>query len=159
MSVTLSPMPESRMPDWLRRSADEYARDLIAIGRPEADAHRAAAESMARSFPDGQPAIGHAVFDVLEDGRAAGYLWIGPSGADDPGAWWVWDIVIDEDCRGRGLGRAAMLLGEEFALANGAHTLGLSVFAFNTGARRLYESLGFETITLKMSKPLGARTT
>lgn len=71
------------------------------------------------------------------------------------GAWWVWDIAIDADKRGRGLGRPAMLLGEEYARARGAHTLGLSVAGFNTGARGLYESLGYETTSVKMRKKLG----
>jgi hypothetical protein len=49
----------------------------------------------------------------------------------------------------------AMVLGEEYARAQGAHTLGLSVFGFNTGARGLYESLGYETTSVKMRKKLG----
>ncbi|AJC61513.1 sortase-like acyltransferase [Streptomyces sp. 769] len=95
------------------------------------------------------------VFDVVDDaGVAVGYLWIGPDTSDDAGAWWIWDIVIDADKRGRGFGRMAMTLGEEYARAQGAHTLGLSVFGFNTGARGLYESLGYETTSVKMRKRL-----
>ena len=72
----------------------------------------------------------------------------------DPGAWWVWDIVINADQRGQGFGRAAMLLGQEYARRHGAITLGLSVFGFNTGARGLYDSLGYETTSVKMLKKL-----
>lgn len=96
------------------------------------------------------------VFDVVDDvGATVGYLWIGPDTSDDAGAWWIWDIVIDADKRGRGFGRMAMVLGEEYARAQGAHALGLSVFGFNTGARGLYESLGYETTSVKMLKRLG----
>ncbi|WP_346426683.1 GNAT family N-acetyltransferase [Streptomyces sp. YIM 130001] len=63
-------------------------------------------------------------------------------------------MVIDADQRGQGFGRAAMVLGEEYARAQGAHTLGLSVFGFNTGARGLYESLGYETTSVKLHKRL-----
>lgn len=63
--------------------------------------------------------------------------------------------MIDADKRGRGFGRMAMVLGEEYARAQGAHALGLSVFGFNTGARGLYESLGYETTSVKMLKRLG----
>jgi ribosomal protein S18 acetylase RimI-like enzyme len=99
---------------------------------------------------------GHAVFDVLDDaGVTAGYLWIGPDTSDDAGAWWIGDILIDVDKRGRGLGRAAMILGEQYARAQGAHTHGLSVFGFNKDARGLYESLGYETTSIKMLKELG----
>ena len=155
MTVTLRPVPPERMPAWVRRSADEYARDLVALGRPAAEAQRVAEAGMAESFPDGRPRPGHAVLDVLDDtGAPVGYLWIGPADGDDPGAWWVWDVLVDEDRRGEGLGRAAMLLAEDYATAHGARTLGLSVFGFNETARRLYESLGYGTTSVKMAKPL-----
>ncbi|WP_314612901.1 GNAT family N-acetyltransferase [Streptomyces stackebrandtii] len=133
-----------------------YATDLVALGQTSEDAYRHADESMARSLPSGTPTPEHVVFDVVDNaGVSVGYLWIGPDRSDDAGAWWVWDIAIDADRRGRGLGRRAMLLGKECARAQGAHTLGLSVFDFNTGARGLYESLGYETTSVKMLKRLG----
>ncbi|MFE0173214.1 GNAT family N-acetyltransferase [Streptomyces sp. NPDC059002] len=155
MPVTLRHLDVQLFPAWLERSRDEYAKDLVTMGQTPEDAHRAASESMARCFPSGAPRPGHAVFDVVDDaGEAVGYLWIGPDTSDDDGAWWVWDVTIDADKRGRGFGRAAMVLGEEYARTQGAHTLGLNVFGFNTGARGLYESLGYETTTIKMRKAL-----
>lgn len=156
MSVTLRHLDAQLLPAWLERSRAEYAKDLVATGQSPEDAHRQARESMARSFPSGTPSPGHAVFDVVDDaGETVGYLWIGPDTSDDAGAWWIWDIAIDADKQGRGFGRMAMVLGEEYARARGAHTLGLSVFGFNPGARGLYESLGYETTSVKMRKRLG----
>lgn len=43
---------------------------------------------------------------------------------------------------------------DDDARTQGAHTLGLSVFDFNTSARSLYESLGYETTMVKMRKHL-----
>ncbi|MFE4516264.1 GNAT family N-acetyltransferase [Kitasatospora sp. NPDC056783] len=156
MSTTLRPLDARHFPAWLERSRDEYAKDLVALGQTSEDALRNAGETLARYFPSGAPTPGHVVFDVVDDaGVAVGYLWIGPDASDDAGAWWVWDIAIDADRRGRGLGRAAMLLGEEYARGQGAQTLGLNVFGFNPGARGLYESLGYETTSVKMRKRLG----
>ncbi len=156
MPVTLRPLPAERMPAWLQRSAREYAADLIVGGHLAADAHRVAVQGMADSFPEGAPSPGHRVFDVIGDaGETVGYLWIGPYSGDGNDAWWVWDIVIDENERGRGLGRATMVLAERYAKSQGARTLGLSVFGFNAAARHLYESLGYGTTTIKMSKALG----
>ena len=155
MTVTLRPVPPERMSAWIRRSADEYARDLVLAGRSEEEARRVADEGMAESFADGTPAPGHAVLDVVDDtGVPVGYLWIGPAAGEDPGAWWVWDVVVDEDRRGQGLGRATMLLAEEYAASHGARSLGLSVFGFNGVARALYESLGYATTSVKMAKRL-----
>ncbi|WP_433225811.1 GNAT family N-acetyltransferase [Microtetraspora malaysiensis] len=156
MPVTLRPLDARRFPAWFERSRAAYAKDLVALGQTSEDADRHADESMARFFPSGAPSPGHVVFDVVDDaGVVVGYLWIGPDMSGDAGAWWIWDIVIDADKRGRGFGRMAMVLGEEYARAQGAHTLGLSVFGFNTGARGLYESLGYETTSVKMHKKLG----
>ncbi|MFE6866459.1 GNAT family N-acetyltransferase [Kitasatospora sp. NPDC057692] len=156
MSATLRPMDARAFPAWLDRSRRDYAKDLVSAGQTPGDAQRHADESMARAFPSGEPGPGHAVFDVLDEaGLAVGHLWIGPDTSGDTASWWIWDVVIDEDRRGRGLGRTAMLLGEEYARAQGARTLGLNVFGFNTGARGLYESLGYETTSVKMLKHLG----
>ncbi|MEC3977715.1 GNAT family N-acetyltransferase [Amycolatopsis sp. H20-H5] len=156
MPVTLRPLDAQRFPAWLERSRAEYAKDLVALGQTSVDARQHADESIARSFPSGAPMPGHEVFDVVDDaGVSVGYLWIGPDTSSNAGAWWIWDIVIDADKRGQGFGRRAMVLGEEYARAHGAHTLGLSVFGFNKGARGLYESLGYETTSVKMLKKIG----
>lgn len=155
VSVTLRRLDARAFPAWLERSRAEYVKDLVTAGQSPEDACRHADESMARSFPSGTPSPGHAVFDVVDDaGLTVGYLWIGPDVSGNHRSWWVWDIVIDADKRGRGFGRMAMVLGEEYARTQGAHTLGLSVFGFNTSARGLYESLGYETTSVKMRKRL-----
>ncbi len=154
MTLSLRPVPPELMPAWIQRSADEYARDLVQVGRSAADAQRIADEGMAQSFPAGRPAPGHAVLTVLDGSQAVGYLWIGPATEADAGAWWVWDVLVDEARRGQGLGRMTMHLAEEYAAAHGARSLGLSVFGFNTRARRLYESLGYQTTKVTMDKPL-----
>ena len=156
MTVTLQRILTSEFPSWLDRSCTEYIDDLVVQGASPEQARLMAVESTLRSFPDGALSPGNEIFHVMsEAGEPVGYLWIGQDVSADPGAWWVWYIVINADQRGQGFGRAAMLLGQEYARIQGAHTLGLSVFAFNTGARALYESLGYETTSLKMLKKLG----
>lgn len=154
MSVSLSPMPVSTLGPWLDRTMHQYVESRIRAGDvPEAAAENAR-RSREASFPDGTPAEGHLVFDVLDDAdpaRPVGYLWIGPRqlGSDE---WWVWDVEIDAAHRGRGLGRVTMLRAEEEAARHGARTLGLNVFGYNTVARGLYESLGYETTAVHMVK-------
>lgn len=155
MPTTLRPLDARALPAWLERSRTAYTEDLIATGLRAREARRRAQESLDHAFPSGAPGPGHAVLEVVDEtGRAVGHLWIGPDTSDDPGAWWIWDITIDGGERGRGFGRAAMLLGEEYARERGAHTLGLNVFGFNTRARGLYESLGYETASIRMRKSL-----
>jgi ribosomal protein S18 acetylase RimI-like enzyme len=154
-AVTLRPLHPDEFGAWLRRSAAEYAGDLTAQGVPADEAERQANEGMAGSFPGGVQVEGHEVMNIVaESGLAVGYLWIGRDLSRDPRSWWVWDIMIDADKRGLGLGRAAMIAGEHLARSRGAQSLGLSVFAFNSAARGLYESLGYETTSVKMKKRL-----
>jgi len=47
-----------------------------------------------------------------------------------------------------------MLLAEEQARLHGATRLGLNVSGQNTVARRLYERLGYSTVSLRMSKAI-----
>ncbi len=63
-------------------------------------------------------------------------------------------IVVRQDQRGLGIGRALMAQAEAWAKAMGAQDIQLSVYAFNHSAIRFYESLGYEAISQKMSKDL-----
>jgi ribosomal protein S18 acetylase RimI-like enzyme len=65
---------------------------------------------------------------------------------------WVWSVALDEEHRGRGLGRAAMLLAEDEARRRGATEIGLNVFGFNDVALGLYRSLGYESVSVQMRK-------
>ncbi len=154
VGVSLRAIPEADFREWMRRSSTEYFNDLIVQGMPEDEAHAKAEATMVHSFPDGKPSAGNEVFYVVAAETIVGYLWIGQnlSGAADE--WWVWDIVVDAEHRGKGYGRAAMLSAEDFVRTRGGRTLGLSVFGFNTSAQALYCSLGFETMSIKMSKSL-----
>lgn len=67
----------------------------------------------------------------------------------------VSNIEIHENHRGKGYCRAAMQLPELAVAEQGAATLGLNVFGYNTVARDLYESLGYETVATQIRKPIG----
>ena len=54
----------------------------------------------------------------------------------------VENIVVDEVCRGQGIGHALMAEAERIAVEWGAAEFNLMCWEFNDGARRLYESLG-----------------
>lgn len=155
MLITLAPIDAHRFPSWQERSHAEYKADLIASGEEPEVTDRHARDSLQRAFPEGSITASHAVFDLVHhhDG-IVGYLWIGRDQSGDGTAWWVWDVVVEAEHRGKGYGRAAMRLAEDHARAKGALTLGLSVFARNDAARGLYASLGYQTTTVKMRKEL-----
>lgn len=157
MTIRLDPLDPNSFPQWAERSCREYAADLVSLGTSPGDAQRQAVASLRDSFPEGRTGADNAVFNLIgESGLGVGYLWVGRDRSDDPTSWWVWDILIDSENRGKGYGREGMKLAEEYARSRGATTLGLNVFGFNYSARRLYESLGYETMSIKMRKTLVA---
>jgi len=80
-------------------------------------------------------------------------LWIGPHATGQICAWWAWDIAIDAHQRGKGFGRDALLLAEDRVREHGGSRL-LNVFGFDAAGRALYESLGYETTSVRMLKKL-----
>ena len=107
-------------------------------------------------LPDGLLTDSTWLLVVIDDtGDPVGTLWLGrhPHVAS---AAFVLDIEIAESKRGNGFGRAAMLLAEDVVREAGCTELFLNVFGFNTTAKRLYDSLGYDVVATTMSKPLPA---
>ncbi|WP_211315634.1 GNAT family N-acetyltransferase [Rathayibacter caricis] len=155
MSVSLAPFPSSDLAAWMEVQRASYVADRLRAGDDAAAAERNADASHDRVFPEGRLAPGHDVLRILDDGVPVGVIWVGPHPQELEGVAWIWDVEVDEPFRGHGFGRAAMLLAEEHALARGYRALALNVFGFNTTARGLYESLGYETTAVQMRKELG----
>ncbi|HET7182769.1 MAG TPA: GNAT family N-acetyltransferase [Candidatus Limnocylindrales bacterium] len=63
-------------------------------------------------------------------------------------------IAVAPDWRGRGVGTALLRAGEAWAREQGAERMSLWVDGFNTGARRLYERMGYTAWGLEMDKPI-----
>jgi len=163
MSLSLRPISSLEIGRWLADRRREYVESRIAAGEPSEIAEANAEESYGRLFPHGVPAAGHDVFVLVEDvdiegeaepGGAVGTLWVGPYPDSRADAMWIWNINISEEHRGRGLGRAGMILAEGEARRRGVTEIGLNVFGFNDVAIGLYRSLGYEPTSMQMRKVL-----
>lgn len=152
-SLTFEPLGPVALDRWLDDMFEDYVVHRVAAGDTEHEARTNAAAARELRVPDGVPGPGQHIGRVLRDGVPVGYLWIGPADVD-PRRWWVSNVVVDEDQRGRGLGRRTMLLAEEIAREQGATSLGLNVFATNDAARHLYASLDYEESSVVMRKAL-----
>jgi ribosomal protein S18 acetylase RimI-like enzyme len=154
MATVLNPMAPDRFADWIGVSQREYAASLVSTGVTVEKAAARAQRESDENFPSGVALPNHHVFDVVDDGDIVGYLWIGPMSDGELDTWWIWDIQIDAEKRGKGLGRAAMKLAEEAVTGFGGTSIGLNVFRYNTAAMHLYESVGYETRSQRMFKAL-----
>lgn len=65
------------------------------------------------------------------------------------------DLIVKNEFRGQGIGRALMQRAERFAVAKGAQSLRIGVLAANTSAHKLYTESGFSEVYVELEKPLG----
>jgi aminoglycoside 6'-N-acetyltransferase len=63
-------------------------------------------------------------------------------------------IAVDPGWRGRGVGTALLRAAEAWASERGATRMTLGLDAFNTGALRLYERMGYEAWGMEMDKAI-----
>jgi ribosomal protein S18 acetylase RimI-like enzyme len=147
-------MTDAAYAAWRERSVREYAAEHVKSGGWTAEEAPAMAEAQfAQIMPNGLATPGQFLWTVRDaTGADAGILWVGTERR--PGHAFIYDIEIDDERRGQGLGTAAMLALEEWARAAGIETIGLHVFGHNTGAWQLYKRLGYIETNVQMEKRL-----
>jgi GNAT superfamily N-acetyltransferase len=157
--VQLRPLADDEFVGWRERTLRSYVDELVGATGMTADAARDRAErQLAEMLPEGPRTPGHHVMAVLveqadTEPARVGTAWLGPH-PDRADAAWVYDVSIDADRRGRGLGRGAMLALEHLARTHGHVEIGLNVFGPNRVARGLYDSLGYRVVATTMGKRL-----
>lgn len=132
----------------------DYKAELISAGFSEGYANENIENSLKSIFSDGILAPGNFVFNAISGGNKVGKLWLSTSKRDDKTEWSIYDIETFIDFRGQGFGREIMLAAERYVLGAGGDAIYLSVFGNNAPARKLYESLEYQTIRLAMKKNL-----
>jgi ribosomal protein S18 acetylase RimI-like enzyme len=154
VSATLRPIRDEEYASWRSRSTSEYARSMIDHGGYAEDAaHTKAEKDFVAALPDGPATEGHDIF-VIEDGEPVGTLWVCERDNDTGRTLFVYELFVDANARGRGIGRTAMTLAEDEARRRGLDTVTLNVFGGNGPARRLYRGLGYRETAVFMTKDL-----
>ncbi len=87
-------------------------------------------------------------------GETVGNLWLAEREDSFQPGLFVYNVFVEDAHRGRGYGKAAMLVAEEEARRRGLERVALNVFGGNAVARELYLSLGYEENAIAMSKKL-----
>lgn len=153
--IEVRPMTHAEFGPWEANAREGYAQSWIARGVPEDRARAKAGTSHRQLLPEGLDSPGTAINVAVRDGETVGHVWTAARELE-PGVRgsYVYDIAVAEGHRGHGYGRALMLVAERVALGAGERLLGLHVFAGNTPAIRLYESLGYRTTYVNSWKPL-----
>ena len=154
-NVRLRLMRPDEYPAFVAASKAGYIHDMVVHGgMPPAVAEKKSEEDHLTILPDGLATAGQWIFVVESDGEAVGHLWVAERGTPERRSLFIYGVEIDEEQRGRGLGRAAMLLAEGEARVRGLGRVELNVFGGNEVARGLYRSLGYVETSVQMAREL-----
>ena len=154
-TLELRPLRDDEFDAFRTQITAEYGQEISELGDTPMDvARRRAEESMREVLPDGLATPGHWIHVLELEGKRVGLLWLAVRTMDERQVMFIYDVEIDPAYRGRGLGRAAMVLAERETLAQGLHRIELNVFGGNAVARKLYLSLGYIERAIHMAKDL-----
>jgi GNAT superfamily N-acetyltransferase len=148
--VQLQPMTEDQYRPWRAEAEAHYTRSLTASGQSAQEAAGNAADTYAQLLPDEFATPDHHFWYAYDGAHRVGFLWLKVTG----GTAFVYNVAVEAGLRRRGYGRAIMLAAERWCHDNALNRIGLHVFAHNTGARALYEQLGFAETGRNMAKDL-----
>jgi ribosomal protein S18 acetylase RimI-like enzyme len=154
----LAPLTRSEFADYQAASIPMYAHEKVRSGEwAEADALGLAREAFDLLLPNGLDTPESYLFGLREasGGPLLGVLWFAIRQRVADRIAYVYDIVIHPQFQRQGHARRAFRALEDKVRELGLSGIALHVFGHNTGARALYESLGYETTNITMFKPIG----
>lgn len=151
--IRLVPMDDGDFSAYRAVADEDYAQERFASGAEPTieESRRVAAVQMAELLPFGPRTPGHRLWIVHDaEDVPAGMLWVQLG----DGAAFIYDISMDEDRRGQGLGTQALRAAALETARAGLQTLALNVFGSNEGARRLYTREGYRETEVLWSVPI-----
>ena len=89
------------------------------------------------------------IFVYDDDGHVSGYIMCQEHNQSSPALMpvktlYIDDLCVDEQARGKGIGRKLFQYVKDYASENGFHNVTLHVWSCNPGALKFYESLGLK---------------
>ena len=155
--IRLVPMLESDLHAYLDQAIPNYAADNVKAGYwSEEESLEKARATFNRLLPDGMNSKNQHVYKIqnAETDQDVGIIWLNAQMDAAKPAGFIYDVEVNEEFRGKGYGKQAMLVIEEKARELGLKSIGLHVFAHNAVAKGLYEKIGYEIKSLNMVKDL-----
>jgi GNAT superfamily N-acetyltransferase len=138
---------------WRRQNVIGYAADITDSGSATAEQAAAEAEREYEALlPNGLDTPEHSFWIIEAEGQPVADIWLKHQMAPDLS--FVYGVEVRPGARGRGYGRAAMLVGEDRSRAAGDSFIGLNVFGHNETAIGLYTSLGYQFVDSTRSTSL-----
>jgi ribosomal protein S18 acetylase RimI-like enzyme len=149
--MQLVPMTEAEYSVYLKKLIPEYAAEHVEAGNWTADEAEAKAQAQVNQIlPEGVNTPGNYLYFLRVEEDTVGVLWLAVMGQRT----FIYDIEIHENFRRQGYATQALLAAEEKAREFGTTAIALHVFGKNTGARALYDKVGYQVTDIMMAKNL-----
>jgi ribosomal protein S18 acetylase RimI-like enzyme len=150
----IRPLREDEYDAFVVRAKAFYVSDMVAAGIDPEVANAKSEHDFPQLLSEGIATPSHLLYAIDDEGHAAGYLWLCDRDGELGHSLFVYAVEVNEESRGRGLGRAAMEFAEAEARRRGIAKVALNVFGGNAIARGLYLSLGYTETAVHMEKPV-----
>jgi ribosomal protein S18 acetylase RimI-like enzyme len=150
--VKLEPIEQEDFDRFLESEIRNYANEHVRNGNwPAEGALERSKKEFESLLPDGPSSKDQYVWSIVdEENIKIGVLWVQVRNQQA----FIYDFVIDEIFRGKGLGKQALTAMDEKLKAMNVKSVGLHVFGDNIGAQELYKKMGFEITGIHMKKYL-----
>ena len=149
--LSLRPMSQEEYVVWRERSEREYAAEIAVSRDLTSEAAEAASRGeFAQLLPDGLTSADMHLFTAVVADEPVGIGWFELRRRASGTSAWIYDIRLDGDRRGQGLGRALLEALHDSARDLGATSMTLNVFGDNPTAIRLYETSGYVVTAQQM---------
>lgn len=156
--ITLRPMTEAELQEFLEPAIAEYAQGHIDDGQwTKEEALEKSRAEFHGLLPEGVASPNQYLFTLVnEEQQNVGVLWFAAREQQGQRAAWVYDVRIYEAFRRHGYGSLAFRAMEQKVRELGLAKIGLHVFGNNYAAQEMYKKLGYETTNVLMAKTLDA---
>lgn len=155
--VSLNLMNPKDFDVFLNQAIDVYAQDNIKSGNWQPDtALEKSREEFQQLLPDGIQTKNQFLFTILDEtsNNKIGVLWVQIKMDSPHRKAFICDFIIDPQYRGQGYGKQTLKALDEKLTQMKVESVSLHVFAHNTNAIGLYETMGFLPTNIYMKKTL-----
>lgn len=144
--VSLNPMEPNDFDVFMEHGIMVYAQDNIKSGTWQPDeALEKSREEFQRLLPEGLKTKDQYLFTILDNNsnNKIGVLWVQVKMNTSPRKAFICDFIIEPQFRGQGYGKQALQALDEKLIQMNVESVSLHVFAHNTNAVGLYETMGY----------------
>jgi ribosomal protein S18 acetylase RimI-like enzyme len=151
-------MTPAQFDAFIGASVPAYADDKVAAGQwPPSEALARARAEFDELLPQGLATADNLLYAINDmAGADVGVLWISLQERAGQRVAYVYDVYVQPERQRQGHASRAFAALEQVVRELSLAGIALHVFGHNSGARALYERLGFLATNISMFKPVGA---